>query len=587
MSDQRDHNTKSTAPAGLAALTLYLAAAWGFLGPALASGGATVLGHPESDVWKHLWGAWWMRTELAAGRFPAWTDLQNFPSGGSLYVIDPLNALLSAPLQGALGLVQAYNAVLAFQVVAAAMAAWALARWLTGDSRAALVAGTAYGFSPFLLTSGVSSGIAETANLAWLPLAILGLLMGLTGRGGVAYAVAGLALAAFGSWYYGMTAAVFGLLLGLWTWWRGRAPVPDPPERTVWTVPVTACVVAMVLVLPFAVQFARSMRGDDSLLARIDVTERLSSDSLEFLHRSGGFKNDADLLSYVMPGKAWVSNADDVDRRLKSVYVGWLVLLLAGVGLWKGGGWARFWALAGGVMLLLSIGPFLFVTPTVGLPGAWNPVYMLAYNLVPGFRLMHIVGRLSIAVQLCACVLAAVGLARVLPRGATGWLLAVGASTLVLAEVALLSPVPWPIPTASAAIPPEVRSLAEKPGRKGVIVLPLNREQYSLQPGEYYFWQSVHGKPMPITLTTRFPTEMMEHPLVGALYLCEDPAYGDPPPPDALRPGLASLREAGFGWFMVETSLMRPESAAKVEKALTGLLGKPERFEGGGLLYSL
>lgn len=583
----RDHSTKPAAPAWLGALGLFLAAAAVFLGPALASGGAEVLGHPESDVWKHLWGAWWMRTEVLAGRFPTWTDLQNFPSGGSLYVIDPLNALLSTPLQGWLGLVHAYNLVLALQVVAAAMGAWALARWLTGDARAALVAGTAYGFSPFLLTSGVSSGIAETANLAWLPLAVLGLLRGLSGRGGVALAVAGLVLAAFGSWYYGMAAAVFGLVLGLWTWWQGHPPIPDPPERTVWTTPILACVIAAVLILPFAVLFARSLRGEGSLLARIDVTERLDSSSLEFLHRSGGFKNDADLLAYVAPGKSRISNADDVDRRLKSVYAGWLLLALALVGAWKGGRWTRFWVGAGAVMLLLSLGPFLFLAPGVGLPSAWNPAYMLAYNLVPGFRLMHIVDRLSIAVQLCACVLAAAGLARLLPRGAPGWAIGAAVSALVLVEVAVVSPVPWPIPTASAAVPPAVRALAARPGREAVIVLPLNREQASLQPGEYYYWQTVHGKPMPITLTTRFPTGMMENPLVGALYLCEDSEYGAPPPPSALQAGLKQLREAGFGWFLVEPDLMSPEAAAKVEKALTSLLGQPERFPDGGLLYDL
>lgn len=587
MPDVRDHSTNSAGPAWAAALGVYLAGVAAFLGPALASGGARVLGHPESDVWKHLWGTWWMRSELLAGRFPTWTDLQNFPDGGSLYVIDPLNALLGTVLQGWLGLVEAYNAVLAFQVLAAAMAAWALARWLTGDPRAALVAGAGYGFSPFLLSSGVSSGIAETANLAWLPLAALGLLIGLSGRGGTALAAAGLALAAFGSWYFGMTAAVFGILLALWTWWRGRPPVPDPPEKPAWRGPVSACLIAAVLVLPFAVLFAQSLRGKGSLLARIDVTQRLEASSLEFLHRSGGFKNDADLLAYVAPGKSRISNADDVDRRLKSVYAGWLILALAVVGIAKAGAWTRFWAFAGAVMLLLSTGPFLFVAPDVGLPSPWNPIYMLAYHALPGFRLMHIVDRLSVGVQLCACILAAAGLARLLPRGAAGWAAGVGASILVLAEVALLSPVPWPIPTTPAAVPPEVRALASLPGRHGVIVLPLNRVQASLQPGEYFYWQTVHGKPMPTALTTRFPTAMMENPLIGALYLCEDPAYGVPPPAEALLPGLEALRAHGFGWILVRAPLMRPATAAKVEESLTALLGPPERFAGGGLLYSL
>ncbi len=572
---------------GLLALTLYGIGVVAFLGPALLSGGQRVLGDAESDVWKHLWGAWWMGRELSAGRFPTWTDLQNFPEGGRLYIIDPLNAGLAALGAPILGLVHAYNLVMAFQVLAAALAAWALARHVTGDGRAALVAGAAYGFSPYILTSGVSSGIAETSNLAWLPLGVLGLLLGLSGRGGpgaILLAAAGLAMAAMGSWYFGMAALVFGLILGLWTAWTGSPPTPEAPAAR-WRYPVLACVLAGVLMLPFAMLFAGTLQGEGSLLARIGVTERMEASSLDFLHRRGDFKNDADVAGYLLPGKGRLSVAEDVDRRLKSVYCGLISLALALAGLWRAGRWTRFWAFTGLAALLLSLGPFLYLAPGVGLPGPWNPVWALAFYAIPGFRMVAIADRLSVVVQLCVALLAATGLARWLPEGRRGTLTASLVATLILAEVVVASPVPWPIPTSIAEIPPASRALASETGPGALIPLPLNRTHNTLQPGEYYFWQTFHGKPMPIALTTRFPHSMMENRLVGTLYMCEDLSYGEPPPPMAVLPGLEELQRAGFRWFLVSSSLMHPQTARKVEGVLTGLLGRPQRFDDGALLY--
>ena len=574
---------------GLAALALYSAGVLAFLGTALLSGGKLVLGDSQSDVWKHLWGAWWMGEELRQGRFPTWTDLQNFPFGGSLYVIDPLNAFLAGMGTPLAGLVQSYNLVMAFQVLAAAMGAWALARYVTGDGRAALVAGAAYGFCPFLLTSGVSSGIAETSNLAWLPLGLLGLLMGFSGsRGPWAVLMGGacLALAALGSWYFGMAALVVTLLLAAWTARTGRPPVPDAPPAS-WFQPVLACLLTFGLVLPFLVLFTGSLRGEGSLLAQIDVSERMEASSLEFLHRGGNFKNDADLSSYLLPGKSWLSVAEDVDRRQKSVYAGYAVLLLAVAGLWQRRRWTWFWALAAGVLMLLSVGPFLYVAPGKGLSQPWNPVYALAFYTIPGFRMVAIADRFSIAVQLCLAILASAGLARLLPEGRKGTLVAALVASLVLLETALVSPVPWPIPTSSATVPPCVQALASEPGHLGVINLPLNRTSGTLQPGEYYFWQAFHRKPLPIALTTRFPRQMMENRLVGTLYLCEDLTYGQPPAAPALRPGLEQLRASGFGWILVDSAQMHAKSAQKVERVLTGLVGEPQRFEGGGMLYRL
>lgn len=585
-----NHNPKGTLAKGaLIAAVVYAVGVFAVMGTALLSGGATVIGHPESDVWKHLWGVWWMSEELQRGIFPTWTDLQHFPAGGKLYIIDPLNAMTASFFKPLVGLVQAYNFTLALQLFAASFSAWLLARWLTKSNSAALVAGAAYGFCPFMLTSGISSGIAETSNLAWLPLAALGLLLGFDGHHKVLAVVlgaVGLALSAFGSWYYGMAAMLFGIMLGIWTASVGTAPYANAKSPQ-WAYPLLACLISGILMFPLALMFASSLKGEGSLLAQIEITNRQKSSTLEFIHQRGNYKNNADLKGFIAPGKDKISTADDVDRRLKSVYVGLFVLLLAAIGVAKGEKWTRFWLFAGIAAILLAIGPFFCVTPNLSFSKPWNLFYMLAYNVVPGFRMVAISDRLSIVAQLCVSVLAAAGLQQLLHQRRAQTLLAIGATAVIFAEIIWVSPVPWPIPTAASEIPQASRFLATTTEHAGLIQLPLNREQNTLQPGEYFYWQTQHRKPMPIALTTRFPVEMLNNALVGTLYLCEEAQYGKPPKAAYIASGLKELQQNGFRWIQVNTKMYRPESAKKVATILTQMLGQPRRGGDGSLLYTI
>ncbi len=571
------------------AFCLFLTNALIFFSPALLSFGKIVIGHKESDVWKHLWGAWWMGTELIQGKYPRWTNLQNYPEGGSLYIIDPVNALIASALSWICGLVEAYNITLLLQVLAASMAAWLLARRLTGSYKAALIAGTAYGLSPFMLTSGIVSGIAETSNLAWLPLALYGLLEGLSGKsnrniiiiGGI-----GMAMSAIGSWYYGMTTGLVIIIITIWTIASGKVPVPEQPSPK-WGAPLISCFIAGILIIPSAFIFAQSLEGTDSLLGKVDITERQKSSSIEFLHKYGNFKNNAELAGFILPGKSHISIADDVDKRFKTVYIGIIVLFLALYGVKKEKRWSWCWLISGAAMAMLSAGPYLNLYGEYALKKPYNPVFMLAYYTIPGFRLAVITDRLSIAVQLCFAVLAAAGLKHLLPKGTKGTVVSVLCCFAVIAEIIYVSPVPWPLPVSSTVMPEHVITLKNKKDKVGLIQIPLNRQLMTLQPGEFYYWQTCHQMPMPTSLTTRFPSEMMANRLIGTLYLCEDKKYKDPPPAILLAPGLRSLQEDKFGWINVNLDMIHPEGQVKIEKILTELLGKPKRFDDHTLLYDL
>ena len=570
------------------AIAVYSSVAFILLGSALSSGGAIAIGDGESDVWKHLWGAWWMHNELFQGHFPIWTDLQNYPDGGRLYVIDPLNAVCTALIMPFFGLVTAFNITQAAQLMLASLATWGLARWITKDHRAALVAGLIYGFCPFILSSGIASGIDETSNLAWLPLSMWGLFLCLNGehpRWGVTLGGLGLALAAIGSWYYGMTAGIFWLFTCLWSVCTGKAPAGDSPKAN-WLYPITAAILSALLALPLAIMFAQSLRGESSLLGRVNITERQEKYHLEFMYRTFDFKNNAILSGYFLPGKSQISIATDVDKRMKTVYIGWIALVLAAISLRRTPQQTKFWLFSALLLGILSLGPYLAITSELALSKPWNPLYLFAYYVMPGFRMVAICDRLSIGVQLSVAILAAQGLRSILPAGNRGLAVAAALGLGVIAEVIIISPVPWPLPSCDTRTPLFCQTLAAEPERQGLICLPLNRANRTLQPGEYYYWQTIHGKPLPATLTTRFADSMMNNRLVGSLYLCEDDDYANPPDSSVFTAAVKELRESGFAWVAINEGICDERSTKRMRSILTPLLGKPQKL-GNTYLYDL
>ncbi|MBQ7502231.1 hypothetical protein IJT93_05875 [bacterium] len=551
------------------------------------------LGSDRSDLWKHTWDAWWVNSELQQGRFPLRSSLQNFPEGGKLYVIDPFNSLVSGLMSRLIGLTAAFNLTHLLQLYLSCMGAWLLGCCICRDKAAALVTGVIYGISPFILTSGVCSGICETTNLEWLPLSLLGLIVCFrTERpaAAVIFTSLSLCLGALGCWYYSMTCIICVVILCLWAAFVKRLPILgcEEKQKLNWFCPLIACLLSLIMISPCALAFADSLKGEGSLLAQIDITERQQAGNLEFFHKEGHFKNNAPLLGYFVPGKDNLSIADDVDLRMKTVYIGAAALLLAVLGFCGGGMACRFWALLGGVLLLMSTGPYFTYWGEDSLSVPVNPIYWAAYNFVPGFKMAVITDRLSIAVQLSAAVLAGIGV-HLLRAGLKKYFIyAVCLLALtVVAEVVFVSPVPFPLPAAASAMPRQAEALAKEEGMGGVIQLPLNRIGGQMQPGEYYYWQTFHRKPMPISLTTRFPRKLFKNMLMDTLYLCEDSSYGEPLLSEYLFEGAEQLRKSGFEWICVNGNLMNGVTLRKVRSVLDQIFPNKQVFPDGAVLYKI
>ncbi|MGM9998747.1 MAG: hypothetical protein ACI38Q_05080 [Candidatus Bruticola sp.] len=567
-----------------------------------------LLGHPYSDLWKHIWGAWWTGEELKQGRWPSQTNLQNFPKGGKLYVIDQLNALTTACLSHFFGLVAAFNLTQIFKLYMSCLGAWLLARLISQDSWSATAAGTIYGLCPFILTSGLTSAICETTNLEWLPLSLIGIIVCLKSRrtniAAIVFTSATLALSALGSWYYAEACLISAAVIVIWAAADKSIPILDGSEaekpiknsgdakstkfQANWFNVALACMLSLVLAAPMTFLFADSLSGQDSLLAKIDITNRQQADNLKFFHKEGDFHNNASLAGYFLPGKGQVSISQDVDLRCKSTYIGWIALVLASIGLWQNKKIGRFWMILGLFSLFISSGPYLVYFGSKSFENPINIFYWITYNFVPGFKMAVITDRFSIIVQLSIAVLAALGLKYICSKIQFSRFLAVTVVILLInTEIAMLSPVPFPLPSSSASQPPQSLYLAAQPGDEGVILLPLSRPDSHLQPGEYYYWQTCHHKPMALSLTTRIHPYLMTNLLVSTLFLCEDPQYGEITSGKIFASDIEALRKDGFGWICVNDQLMEEKAAAKANKILTELLGKPQEFTNKSKVYTI
>ena len=79
----------------------------------------------------------------------------------------------------------------------------------------------------------------------------------------------------------------------------------------------------------------------------------------------------------------------------------------------------------------------------------------------------------------------------------------------------------------------------------------------------------------------------MNNLLTNSLILCEDPYYGEIPDGQIFEEDVRKLKKDGFGWICVNEQMMRKETALKVNKILTDLLGKPQEFPNQSKIYTI
>jgi hypothetical protein len=476
------------------------------------------------DGWQNYWNLWWIKIALVDRvASPYFTDLLYYPTGVDLYfhTLNPFNGLVTLPVQLSAGLLAAYNTAVLLSWVLAGYGVYLLTRWVIGRGMAGLahnsgaahvaafVSGVIFTFSPFHMAHLL--GHMQVMALEWIPFYLLALLRSMEaskrGRPWLRSALmAGLFLIFCGlcDWYFVLYLLLFTPLAWIWAWLSpgGRAS----PALAVVRPALAAGLLFAVILSPILAPMVREA-------TRYSFMVRPASDLYVFSASLADFFVPNRLHTLLRPDSyAWIGNqiAPPSER---TISIGYVALALAALALWRAPRRAALWIGVAALFVMLALGPrwhagFILAKDLpsakaiASAPPEWTPLTLLN-QAIPFMRISRSVSRYALMVQLAMAVLAGIGLAAWSQRyRRRGWLLAVGALGLALAEYWVA---PYPIS------PPDTPAYyAQLAGGQGAVLnLPMNYDR----PG-YLLYQTVHQRPLttayisrddPRTLVERVP----------------------------------------------------------------------------------
>ena len=233
---------------------------------------------------------------------------------------------------------------------------------------------------------------------------------------------------------------------------------------------------------------------------------------------------------------------------------------------WKGGRVARL--LIGGALVFagLSLGPVIRVLPSD--TGGINLLYSLLYYAVPLFNVLeHNVDRFILPSVFLLVLGASLVIGRSSFKVQLTWCLA------CLLEFILLSPAPWPVPTAPAQPHPISQRIQEMPAG-AVIDIPYTYPNTRQAVGDVFFQQTVHQQPIPYRLEGIGPNMVV--PVVRDNSFFErihNLSQGEGTSEDAQCAGTSELISLGFEYVVLRAELYseRPESLIRTLSKCTTL----------------
>lgn len=518
-------------------------------------------GFHGSDAFAHTWSLWWFDRALSRwGQSPAWVNFISYPTPfhHPIFVAASYARLVTLPLVHWGGPVVAYNAHLFVSFVSTWVLMALLCVELTGNRAAAVVGGAIFTFCPSRIVHALHGHFTQTLTYFW-PLMVL-CLWRLLKRPGIGRGV------------------VFGLTLIL-------ACSVDLMPAAYFAIPVVAGVWLFFLLDDRTRVISRAgLRGlaaafSVAVAVLVPIMWPLLSSAMggrmTFYHAGGTVEYSADALALVIPPprhpicQVWPGLQALSVRTLSFglsytesvVYVGWLTLALAAVGVvsgWRRWRDVRLWVVVAGGASLLALGPVLRVGGRLVRWGS-QPIF-LPYQLVKMMPLLswgRTPARLNMTAMFALAILAAYGVAWLLRRVCPFWqqVLALGVVTMALIDYAVLFP--WPMTDIS--VPPFYEELAAD--RRSVAVLDMPVWNYT---ANHFFmlYQMTHGHAIVGGYIYRRPAEAEE--AMAELESLARPG-GDP----------RALADYGIGYVVLHCDFLESADLEALTAHLAGRLGPP------------
>jgi hypothetical protein len=444
----------------------------------------------SGDVWQHLWNIFWVRFSLLdLHTHPFTTPLLFHPTGANLYfhALDPLDGYISVPLQLLFGLVTAYNLVYIYQITLAGFFAYLFIGYITGHRLAAFVAGFIYGFSP-LVSALYNLGQMELTAVHWLPLYGLAFLKMLRREGNRwlwrGACVALLLALSLSTWYYALYALIFS---GLYLLYHLATERPHWRSSILQFAGVLA--VYGVLIAPVLLPTIREAGTGGTRQPVFTV-----------------IYNSTTIKGLFEPGHSALWNTLGIggagNPEARGNFLGYIVLILAGLGLATHFRKTWFWGIIGAIFLVLALGPRLHFsfdpnwtpqnieTGTIPLPG------LLLYYL-PFGNIARVPLRYTLVTSLMLAILVAYGLSWLATRlqnrklSWAGVVVPLVAGTLIFLEF-----LPLPRPLVNATIPPYYAQIANEGNWNDWAILDTPDGDRASIISRAMYYQSAHGQPI-------------------------------------------------------------------------------------------
>jgi hypothetical protein len=504
-----------------------------------------VPGEVEGDVPVYIWNLWWMKQALSEGVSPLFCDYIFAPYGASLafHAFVFLKAFLAIPLQLIFSAWTAYNILILATFALAGYGMFLLARHLTGDDRAAWIAGLVYAFSPYMLTRG--TGHLNYLSSEWIPLYALCLIRLLETRER-RWALGGalcLLLTAYCEYYYLIYLTLFTAIYLGWQLRREKAAVLDRTFLKHFALMGAVAAVGFAPVLWMLFGTAQS----GYLYGGWGASAKLGADLLAFVTPPPGSLLYGDIgagLYEVFSGGNAVEG---------TVFAGYLVLGLAAtcIARLRHDESLRPWLWLTLIFFLLSLGPLLHVGGDFvfgfGPVRFAVPLPYVVVRYLPLIKGARVPARFDIMIVLGLAVLSAYGVRYWLERVDRP-----GRWTVAIVILIALEYLRIPYPVAPVDVPVAYEKVARDERDLVVMDVPLGWRTGWGSTGRSFdrqqLYQIVHGKRLLGGFASRVPEDelrrMADLPGIGQLLALQEELSPPHSPTAARRPFIrAQMRE--------------------------------------------
>lgn len=508
-------------------LLLYVCLALLMTWPAVLSINTAVPGD-GIDSFQNMWNMWWLKQALLGRLNPYETPYLYYPHGASLllHTLNPINGFLSLPIHAIFGLVVAYNVMVFASLALSGYAAYLLAYDVIRDRLPALIAGTAFLCSGYMLAQAMNH--LNLVSAEFLIFAILAVRRALATPhwSRIALATLCLLITILGDWQYFLFAVLWATWYMLALLWKKRRLQTLLPGLVALGM---AGILSLPLFLPTARLAANTPSADTGEAFRI----KYSADLLDLLIPSN-------LHSFFGP---WATVAQhykaDIHPENKTAYLGIVLLSLAIFGAWQRA--SRFWLATAICFALLALGPYLQIAgklTAIPLPAAL--LYQVFF-----IRISRFPERFIVVSLLAFAVVAAFGVRRLLDL-----LAAHGRSptrvrmltSMFLIGLLILDNLPVPFPVTGIYIPPVYAALSRDSERYALYEAPV----YWCSRSNYLLYQTVHAKPIVGGYLSRdLPYPLIEQIPVIRMFAYAEPAY------DIIAQEPASIAASVFSYFNI------------------------------------